>query len=67
MTWTFDNLDLIRELTLNHVELAILPIVLSFVLAHPARAGSPTATASRAASSSAAAACSSRSRRCRCS
>lgn len=35
MTWTFDNLDLIRELTLTHVRLAILPIVLSFVLAVP--------------------------------
>ncbi|MCY7394943.1 MAG: ABC transporter permease subunit [Nocardioides sp.] len=35
MTWTFDNLDLIGELTLNHVRLAILPIVLSFVLSVP--------------------------------
>lgn len=35
MTWTFDNLDLIRQLTVNHVRLAILPIVLSFVLAIP--------------------------------
>lgn len=35
MTWTFDNLDLLRELTLTHVRLAILPIVLSFVLALP--------------------------------
>lgn len=35
MTWTRDNLDLIRELTLNHVQLAILPILLSFALAVP--------------------------------
>ena len=35
MNWTFNNLDLIRELTLNHVKLAIIPIVLSFVLAIP--------------------------------
>lgn len=35
MTWTFDNLDLIQRLTINHVKLAILPIVLSFVLAIP--------------------------------
>ena len=35
MNWTLNNLDLIRELTLNHVMLAILPIVLSFVLAIP--------------------------------
>lgn len=35
MTWTRDNLDLIQELTLNHVRLAVLPIVLSFLLALP--------------------------------
>ncbi|KQY59886.1 ABC transporter permease [Aeromicrobium sp. Root495] len=35
MTWTFDNLDLIRELTINHIRLSIVPIVLSFVLAIP--------------------------------
>ncbi|MEO9324319.1 ABC transporter permease subunit [Nocardioides sp. C4-1] len=35
MSWTFDNLGLIRELTVNHVRLAIVPIVLSFVLAIP--------------------------------
>lgn len=35
MTWTRDNLDLIYELTLTHVRLAIIPIVLAFVLALP--------------------------------
>jgi osmoprotectant transport system permease protein len=35
MSWTFDNLDLIGELTLDHVRLAIIPIVLSFVIAIP--------------------------------
>ncbi|WP_134765555.1 ABC transporter permease subunit [Nocardioides sp. 1609] len=35
MTWTRDNLPLIWELTLAHVQLAILPIVLSFVLSIP--------------------------------
>ena len=35
MNWTFNNLDLIRELTLNHVRLALVPIVLSFVLSIP--------------------------------
>jgi osmoprotectant transport system permease protein len=35
VSWTFDNLDLIRELTLDHVRLAIIPIVLSFVLSIP--------------------------------
>lgn len=35
MNWTLSNLDLILELTLNHIRLAILPIVLSFVLALP--------------------------------
>ena len=35
MSWTFDNLDLIREYTLNHARLAIIPIVLSFLLSVP--------------------------------
>ncbi len=35
MRWTRANLDLIWELTLAHVQLAILPIVLSFVLSIP--------------------------------
>ena len=35
MKWTRENLDLIRELTFNHVQLSILPIVLSFVIALP--------------------------------
>ena len=35
MSWTLDNLDLIREYTLNHIQLAIVPIVLSLVLALP--------------------------------
>ena len=35
MSWTFDNLDLIRELTLDHIRLAVIPIVLSFVIAIP--------------------------------
>ena len=35
MSWTFDNLDLIRELTVNHIRLSIIPIVLSFVIAIP--------------------------------
>ncbi len=35
MSWTFNNLDLIGEVTLTHVRLAVLPIVLSFVLAIP--------------------------------
>ncbi|MGB9011572.1 MAG: ABC transporter permease subunit [Aeromicrobium sp.] len=35
MNWTLNNLDLIRELTINHVKLSILPIVLSFLLAIP--------------------------------
>jgi len=35
VNWTLNNLDLIREYTLNHVQLAIVPIVLSFVLALP--------------------------------
>lgn len=35
MDWTRDNLDLIREVTWNHVELSVIPIVASFVLALP--------------------------------
>ena len=35
MSWTFDNLDLIGEATLNHVRLAVIPIVVSFVLSVP--------------------------------
>ncbi len=35
MNWTFNNLDLIREVTLTHVRLAVLPIVLSFLLSIP--------------------------------
>ena len=35
MSWTFNNLDLILELTLNHVRLAIVPILLSFALSIP--------------------------------
>lgn len=35
MTWTLENLDLIAELTLNHIRLAVAPIVLSFVLSIP--------------------------------
>ncbi|QCW49679.1 ABC transporter permease [Nocardioides dongxiaopingii] len=35
MTWTRDNLPLVWELTLAHVQLAIVPIVLSFVLSIP--------------------------------
>ncbi len=35
MDWTLNNLDLIQELTWNHVKLSIVPIVLSFVLALP--------------------------------
>ncbi len=35
MNWTLSNLDLILELTLNHIRLAIIPIVASFVLAIP--------------------------------
>jgi len=35
VNWTLNNLDLIREYTLNHIQLAIVPIVLSFVLALP--------------------------------
>ncbi|SDR91785.1 osmoprotectant transport system permease protein [Paraoerskovia marina] len=35
MSWALDNLDLVWELTLDHVRLSVLPIVLSFVLAIP--------------------------------
>ncbi len=35
MTWTRGNLDQILEVTLTHVQLAVLPILLSFVLALP--------------------------------
>lgn len=35
MNWTFNNLGLITELTINHVRLSIIPIVLSFALAIP--------------------------------
>lgn len=35
MNWTLDNLDLIWELTLNHAQLSIIPIVASFFLAIP--------------------------------
>ena len=35
MSWTLDNLDLVIELTLNHMRLSVLPIVLSLVIAIP--------------------------------
>ncbi|MCY7412608.1 MAG: ABC transporter permease [Salinibacterium sp.] len=35
MSWTLDNLDLVAELTLNHMRLSVIPIVLSFVIAVP--------------------------------
>ena len=35
MNWTLGNLDLIGELTLNHLRLSIIPIVVSFFLAIP--------------------------------
>ncbi len=35
MSWTLSNLDLVLELSLAHIRLAVLPIVLSFVLAIP--------------------------------
>lgn len=35
MTWTLDNLELIAELTINHIRLSVIPIVLSFVIAVP--------------------------------
>ncbi len=35
MSWTFDNLELIREYTLNHARLALIPILVSLLLAIP--------------------------------
>lgn len=35
MNWLSNNLDLVLELTLQHLKLAILPIVLGFVIAVP--------------------------------
>ena len=35
MRWTLGNLDLIAELTLNHVRLSAIPIVASFLLSIP--------------------------------
>jgi osmoprotectant transport system permease protein len=35
MSWTSDNLDLVAELTLNHLRLSVIPIVASFVIAVP--------------------------------
>ncbi len=35
MSWTLSNLDLVLELSLAHIRLAVLPIFLSFVLAIP--------------------------------
>jgi osmoprotectant transport system permease protein len=35
VTWVLNNLDLILELTLEHIRLSILPIVLGFVIAIP--------------------------------
>lgn len=35
MSWTLSNLDLILELSVEHVRLALLPIVLSFVISIP--------------------------------
>lgn len=35
MSWTLDNLDLVIELTLNHMRLSVLPIVLSLLIAVP--------------------------------
>jgi len=35
VNWTFANLDLITELTLNHIRLSAIPIVLGFVIAVP--------------------------------
>ncbi len=35
MRWTFANLDLIRDLTINHVQLSVIPIVASFFLSIP--------------------------------
>jgi osmoprotectant transport system permease protein len=33
--WTLNNLDLITELTLNHVRLSVIPILVSFLLSIP--------------------------------
>jgi osmoprotectant transport system permease protein len=35
VNWTLDNLDLVAELTLNHMRLSVIPIILSFVIAVP--------------------------------
>jgi len=35
VNWTLSNLDLILELTLNHIRLSAIPIVLGFVIAIP--------------------------------
>lgn len=35
MTWVLNNLDLILQLTLQHIRLSIIPIVLGFVIALP--------------------------------
>lgn len=35
MTWVLDNLDLIARLTLEHLRLAVLPIVLGLIIAIP--------------------------------
>ena len=35
MRWTLNNLDLIAELTLNHVRLSVIPILVSFLLSIP--------------------------------
>ena len=35
MTWVLNNLDLILQLTLQHIRLSIVPIVLGFVIALP--------------------------------
>ena len=35
MRWALSNLDLIGQLTLNHVRLAVIPIIASFVLSIP--------------------------------
>jgi osmoprotectant transport system permease protein len=35
VNWTLSNLDLILELTLNHVRLSVVPIMIGFVLAVP--------------------------------
>jgi osmoprotectant transport system permease protein len=35
VSWTLENLGLVGQLTLNHVRLAVIPIVVSFVLSIP--------------------------------